>query len=431
MSFISDRYAELGGPMGLLGEEATPETNCSDGIGKFKQFQHGSIFWSPSTGAHEVTGLIRHRWAELRWERGILGYPVAAPFEETRDRVGYVVATFQHGKISLNTSNDFIYVEKFSSATQPNYSIPICAYQAMDNDGGRPCSITAAGVRQWVNEANKIYAAAGVNFTYDDLLNELRDTEVNSLPPDNADQLPNWQQVRSRLNTLAAQTHKLVIVFRFGPDMIPGGGGFSYGPADNFVVMSQFDPVSVNALSVFAHELGHRFGLPHTHSKIFKTKMEAEDYILNGGDIAVLDNDKPTINDTLPDPYIEELHAAVTVHSLSLGGVPFLLSRKNIMSYWNHGGNAKLSHDQIDRVRQIIQQQIGAAINISVISPVNCSALLRQINSLRSRLTELRSDLASEDDPRARRRIGAGIRSLSNQLTNLVARARSQGCHVN
>ena len=34
-----------------------------------------SIYWHPSTGAWEVYGLIRGRWAELGWQTGFLGYP--------------------------------------------------------------------------------------------------------------------------------------------------------------------------------------------------------------------------------------------------------------------------------------------------------------------------------------------------------------------
>jgi uncharacterized protein with LGFP repeats len=36
-----------------------------------------SIYWSPETGAHEVYGAIRDKWAETHWEQGPLGYPIA------------------------------------------------------------------------------------------------------------------------------------------------------------------------------------------------------------------------------------------------------------------------------------------------------------------------------------------------------------------
>jgi uncharacterized protein with LGFP repeats len=55
----------------------TDETTTPDGIGRFNHFQGGSIYWTPATGAHEVHGAIRDRWASLGWERSRLGYPTS------------------------------------------------------------------------------------------------------------------------------------------------------------------------------------------------------------------------------------------------------------------------------------------------------------------------------------------------------------------
>src|SRR5262249_2220274 len=60
---------------GFLGAAATDVTACPDGVGFYRHFKGGSIYWSPSTGAHEVHGLIRQKWAALGWERSFLGYP--------------------------------------------------------------------------------------------------------------------------------------------------------------------------------------------------------------------------------------------------------------------------------------------------------------------------------------------------------------------
>ena len=73
---ISDKYAALGGSSGFLGAATIPETTAPDGVGKYRHYQGGSIYWSPTTGAHEVHGLIRNRWAELGWEKSWLGYPM-------------------------------------------------------------------------------------------------------------------------------------------------------------------------------------------------------------------------------------------------------------------------------------------------------------------------------------------------------------------
>ncbi|MCZ2850314.1 DUF3152 domain-containing protein [Modestobacter sp. VKM Ac-2978] len=81
---IRNRWAELDweqGPMGypITGERATP-----DGVGRYNHFSRpsgASIYWTPSTGAHEVYGAIRNRWAKLDWEQGPLGYPVSGEYD--------------------------------------------------------------------------------------------------------------------------------------------------------------------------------------------------------------------------------------------------------------------------------------------------------------------------------------------------------------
>jgi hypothetical protein len=73
---IAEKYAALGGAGGFLGKSVTSEKTAPDGIGKYQHFEGGSIYWSPQTGAHEVHGLIRARWAELGWEKSWLGYPM-------------------------------------------------------------------------------------------------------------------------------------------------------------------------------------------------------------------------------------------------------------------------------------------------------------------------------------------------------------------
>ena len=76
MSDIDVKYATLGGPGGWLGQPTTPELSAPDGVGRYRHFQGGSIYWTPSTGAHEVHGAIRVKWASLGWERSFLGYPL-------------------------------------------------------------------------------------------------------------------------------------------------------------------------------------------------------------------------------------------------------------------------------------------------------------------------------------------------------------------
>jgi hypothetical protein len=73
--FISDKYHSLGGDGGFLGLIQSGGGPTPDGIGCFRQYDGGSIYWSPQTGAREVHGAIRDKWASVGWERSLLGYP--------------------------------------------------------------------------------------------------------------------------------------------------------------------------------------------------------------------------------------------------------------------------------------------------------------------------------------------------------------------
>jgi uncharacterized protein with LGFP repeats len=72
---IDQKYQSLGGASGFLGAPEAPEQATPDGVGRYRHYAGGSIYWHPLTDAHEVHGLIRAKWAKLGWERSFLGYP--------------------------------------------------------------------------------------------------------------------------------------------------------------------------------------------------------------------------------------------------------------------------------------------------------------------------------------------------------------------
>jgi len=94
---IRDKWESLGWEISVLGYPISDETKTPDGIGRYNHFQHGSIYWAPQTGAHEVHGKIRDKWESLGWERSFLGYPVS---DETLkpDGIGRY-NNFQYGSI--------------------------------------------------------------------------------------------------------------------------------------------------------------------------------------------------------------------------------------------------------------------------------------------------------------------------------------------
>jgi LGFP repeat len=78
MTAIDDKYAELDGENGILGKATTGEHICAwpdDDKGRYRHFENGSIFFYPTTGAHEVHGWIHDKWIKLKAERGFLHYP--------------------------------------------------------------------------------------------------------------------------------------------------------------------------------------------------------------------------------------------------------------------------------------------------------------------------------------------------------------------
>ena len=82
---------------GFLGFPITDELGAADGRGRYNHFEGGSIFWTPETRAHEVHGAIRDKWASLGWERSRLGYPTSDERATTDGRGRY--SEFQGGAI--------------------------------------------------------------------------------------------------------------------------------------------------------------------------------------------------------------------------------------------------------------------------------------------------------------------------------------------
>ncbi|MGW2834648.1 LGFP repeat-containing protein [Streptomyces sp. NPDC001286] len=103
-------YARMGGTRGFLGYPLTDETGTPDGVGRYNHFEGGSVYWTPATDAHEVHGAIRDLWASMGWERGYLGYPVSDESGSPQSRY----SLFQHGRISWTPSGGAVAVHSQS-----------------------------------------------------------------------------------------------------------------------------------------------------------------------------------------------------------------------------------------------------------------------------------------------------------------------------
>jgi uncharacterized protein with LGFP repeats len=102
---IHDRWSATGWEAGPVGYPTTNETGTPDGIGRYNHFNGSggsSIYWTPSTGAHAIYGAIRGLWSSMGWERSWLGYPTSDEYSVPGGRQnnfqnGYIVWTASTG----------------------------------------------------------------------------------------------------------------------------------------------------------------------------------------------------------------------------------------------------------------------------------------------------------------------------------------------
>ncbi len=99
---IRDEWKAVGWEAGILGYPITDETTTPDTVGRYNVFQHGSIYWTPQTGAFGVVGRIRDAWAAAGWGGRELGYPISNEYAVTGGRA----SDFQHGTITWTQSTD-------------------------------------------------------------------------------------------------------------------------------------------------------------------------------------------------------------------------------------------------------------------------------------------------------------------------------------
>ena len=95
---IDVKYLALGGAASFLGQSLDAEKQGAKG-GKFREYQGGSIYWHPATGAHEVHGDILAKYKQLGAENSFLGYPTTDVLQ-TPDEGHY--SAFEGGLILLN-----------------------------------------------------------------------------------------------------------------------------------------------------------------------------------------------------------------------------------------------------------------------------------------------------------------------------------------
>jgi uncharacterized protein with LGFP repeats len=98
---IKSKWVALGAEHSLLGYPATDELLTLDGAGRYNHFSGGgSVYWHPTVGAHEVHGAIKLHWASLGYEHSYLGYPISDEYAIPGGRR----SDFQNGYITWNAA---------------------------------------------------------------------------------------------------------------------------------------------------------------------------------------------------------------------------------------------------------------------------------------------------------------------------------------
>lgn len=93
-------WGRHGWERGPLGYPLTDEVPTPRRVGAFNHFEGGSVYWSPSTGAYAVWGLIREAWAGVGWENSCLGFPTSDEYDVMTPNGPGKRSTFERGQIT-------------------------------------------------------------------------------------------------------------------------------------------------------------------------------------------------------------------------------------------------------------------------------------------------------------------------------------------
>ena len=101
---ILSKYLSLGGASSFLKLPLSDEVGVTGG--RASQFQGGNIYYSGTTGAHEVHGAILSKYLSLGGTSSRLGLPTSDEFSVTGGRR----STFQHGMLTWNAATGVVTV---------------------------------------------------------------------------------------------------------------------------------------------------------------------------------------------------------------------------------------------------------------------------------------------------------------------------------
>ena len=273
---------------------------------------------------------------------------------------------------------------------QHGIRLKIRAIQCSDDDGSRKADVSVSEVNWWIDAANNVYSRAGIQFDHIFKLHELKNTSINKLDPkeDGDSRIVSTGKQKSKDAAYAwAEEYRgeIVVFFRHGRGNGASDSGFSSKKAE-YVVMPGFSITNTTAyyqdgskkkiqnIKLLAHELGHYFGLDHTHSdglKVPKNSRNPDQVVVDylsenkSTSVSILDGDSGVVADTPADVSKKYFLAKgwnpadysneVMIRNTELGiDLNFNPDRHNVMSYFNCDDYYRMTQDQCRRVQEFL-----------------------------------------------------------------------------
>ncbi|MGY3568071.1 hypothetical protein [Sinomonas sp. RB5] len=133
---IRSRYAQLGYENGPMGYPTGDEVSGLTGGGVMQAYQGGAIVWSPTTGAFESKGAIRSAWLSLGAQDGRLGYPTSGEYAVA----GGVAQDFQGGRIVWSPTSGITVTPNGTAAPAPSSPAPTSTAAPTPSPSAAPTS---------------------------------------------------------------------------------------------------------------------------------------------------------------------------------------------------------------------------------------------------------------------------------------------------
>lgn len=147
---VKDKWSDMGWEKGPLGYPLSDDTVAADGRGHFSDFQNGSIYWTALTGAHDLRGAIRSQWLNLGAERSVLGYPISDETEELDGSGRFNV--FEHGTMHWQRDTNVVTVNANASVmmtmAHANHNRPGAEFAKVAMPEGNPQDANVALCQQ-------------------------------------------------------------------------------------------------------------------------------------------------------------------------------------------------------------------------------------------------------------------------------------------